>query len=1002
MNRQYISKLTFNPKASVRLEYGSDTYIGNIGFDDSVKNNGLIGFDFTLAEGKGASSCRIDVWDEDRSLANILFKYVDGLGGLTPVVSNDTGGGLAGSSRGFSGGNQCWLMPASGTVTSLHKDAPGGRPGHRGVDISSVGGTGRGGVIFASRAGEIVINDFDNAGGGWYVRIDHGDGYKSQYLHLHTQSPVKVGDKVSAGDPIGYEGNTGRSSGTHLDFSIITPNGDRINPGEIMAPLNEKGAQVKALTEFCVPGAGVANDEISTDGKFNISKADSVNLIIQTALDEGVTDKAHIANILGQVEHETNFIYSEEINGAQQAARLGYSGGTKFYGRGYIQITHDYNYEKFSQLLGVDLVSNPSIATQPSIAAKIAVIGMRDGGFTGRSLSDYGSDGNYNHNAARRIVNGYVAAQAASVESKALAWYDKLDGLLEGKTAGQGTDINSLTNVGGSSSSAGSGSPNGGQITIDCYLDDANFETPRKVSYSFIHTGVDYSENGRQVTIYGQSVAFKLAQKLVNTAYQDVTLQQIFADYAARTNSDLEMADDGVLYEYFPINGTSAWKSLVEEAERRGLLVTAVNNKIKVQSLEEKKKEVESDVVGSTQDLSENTEGSITPEETEDEPIDEFAGTNKIYVLRNGYNSGLDVKFSHMAESHNGGGNSSTRPSNTTIDGEAKTEFDMLLGSIKETAEGALKGIDNPIYLEGTNIPALKPLYKEDVVETPDTKEEGEVKPTNPEETTTSTAIDRNEIVEKYNTFIWITQGQGENPRGNPLWDVQIYVNKELRLTLQSVSGQATTQNLDRNISGNLSPSPDGEYRLQTFPGVPDGNPELGGVWLPYFPKFPTQRSALGFHIDPGWGGARDGTAGCHAFRTLSEYNQLLDFVIKYKIDTLVIQKDGNPNSSSNSKASGNSQINDASNRDAKSRIAGITLDTSLPIDEGLLLLAPTDMVVTKGFGVDTFRTQIRRNVINGDYLDRFWIIQSISHSFGNNGFTTSINAKSPFKSQLS
>lgn len=1018
MSEQYISKLTFNPKASVRLEYGSDTYVGNIGFDDSIKNNGLIGFDFTLAEGKGASSCRIDVWDEDRALANILFKYVDDLGGLTPVVSNEAGEGIAGGG-GSGSGNQCWLIPASGAVYSLHQDAPGGRTDHKGVDISSTGGTGRGGVVFATRDGEVIINAFEEGKAGWYVQLDHGDGYQTQYLHLHSQSPLKVGAKVVAGDPLGYEGSTGGSDGTHLHFSIIK-DGKKINPGEIIPVLNEKDAQVKALDKYCVKGAGVDLDEngVNSDGTLNLSKDQSVNLLIQTALDEGVTDKAHIANILGQAQHESdNFRTSQEYDdgsayeGRSNLGNTQAGDGKRFKGRGYIQITGRDNYKKFSKILGLDLISNPEIAEQPKVAALIAVIGMRDGVFTTRSLSDYGSDGNFDHVGARQIVNGND--RASYIAGLALDWYDKLDGLLDGKTAGEGTNISGLSNIGSGGGSGGSGSPNGGQITIDCFLDDSNNKTPRKVTYTFIHTGVDYSEDGRQVTIYGQSVAFKLAQKLINTSYQDVTLQQIFADFASRTNSDLEMADDGVLYDYFPINGTSAWKSLVEEAERRGLLVTAVNNKIKVQTLEEKKKEVEDDVIGDTQDsteeVEEDTEGTDTPENTKDEPIDDFANTNKIYVIRNGYNSGLDVKFSHQAESHNGGGSSSTNPSNTTMDGEAKTEFDMLLGAIKETAEGALKGIDNPIYLEGTNIPALKPIYKDQevVVEEDEADEETEEEDEEPTTTkpTKANTDKRDAVVEKYNTFVWITGSDDENSLGNPLWNVQIYVDGVLQETLRTVSGQVGTQDLDRNTRGNLSPSPDGEYRLQTFPGIPlpagNPNPQLGGVWLPYFPKFPTNRSGLGFHVDPGWGGAKDGTAGCHAFRTLSEYNVLLDYVIKHKIDTLVIDRDGNPNFTGDVNK-GDAQATDAQNRDAKNRIAGITLDTSLPVDEGLLLLSPSDMLVTQGFGVDKFRTRIKRNVKDVDYLDRFWIIQSISHSFGSGGYITSINAKSPFKSKLS
>jgi hypothetical protein len=49
----------------------------------------------------------------------------------------------------------------------------------------------------------------------------------------------------------------------------------------------------------------------------------------------------------------------------------GYSGGPEFHGRGFVQITHDYNYAAAGQALGVDLVGNPDLALDPKIAAEI-------------------------------------------------------------------------------------------------------------------------------------------------------------------------------------------------------------------------------------------------------------------------------------------------------------------------------------------------------------------------------------------------------------------------------------------------------------------------------------------------------------------------------------------------------------------------------------------------------------------------------------------------------
>lgn len=81
-----------------------------------------------------------------------------------------------------------------------------------------------------------------------------------------------------------------------------------------------------------------------------------------------------------------------------------WSGG--FFGRGYVQLTHEENYRKAGQKLGIDLVGNPSRALDPAIAAEILVLGMRDGWFTGKKLADYITLTRSDYTWARRIVNG--------------------------------------------------------------------------------------------------------------------------------------------------------------------------------------------------------------------------------------------------------------------------------------------------------------------------------------------------------------------------------------------------------------------------------------------------------------------------------------------------------------------------------------------------------------------------------------------------------------------
>lgn len=87
--------------------------------------------------------------------------------------------------------------------------------------------------------------------------------------------------------------------------------------------------------------------------------------------------------------------------------------GKSWFGRGLVQITHKFNYEKLGKAIGVDLVTNPSEALRMSNAIKIMVEGMRQGLFTSAKLSQFldGIDESEAEDfrefkAARKIING--------------------------------------------------------------------------------------------------------------------------------------------------------------------------------------------------------------------------------------------------------------------------------------------------------------------------------------------------------------------------------------------------------------------------------------------------------------------------------------------------------------------------------------------------------------------------------------------------------------------
>lgn len=77
-----------------------------------------------------------------------------------------------------------------------------------------------------------------------------------------------------------------------------------------------------------------------------------------------------------------------------------------YVGMGYAQITWLKNYEKASKKLGVDFVKNPKLLLQPKYAVPILVVGMVEGWFTGKKLSDYINASKTDFAGARRIING--------------------------------------------------------------------------------------------------------------------------------------------------------------------------------------------------------------------------------------------------------------------------------------------------------------------------------------------------------------------------------------------------------------------------------------------------------------------------------------------------------------------------------------------------------------------------------------------------------------------
>lgn len=149
-------------------------------------------------------------------------KYQEWLATYVPPAP-ETGGGNGGTVN-----TSGWCSPlVSYTLTSPFgmrtHPITGEYKMHNGIDMAAPEGT----PIYAAKGGQVSIAAY-SASAGNYVQINHGDGYRSVYMHM-TGYTVKPGQYVAQGQLIGYVGNTGASKGNHLHFGISL-NGSYVNP----------------------------------------------------------------------------------------------------------------------------------------------------------------------------------------------------------------------------------------------------------------------------------------------------------------------------------------------------------------------------------------------------------------------------------------------------------------------------------------------------------------------------------------------------------------------------------------------------------------------------------------------------------------------------------------------------------------------------------------------------------------------------------------------------
>jgi murein DD-endopeptidase MepM/ murein hydrolase activator NlpD len=127
-----------------------------------------------------------------------------------------------------------WPMPGTVTqpfgCTGVIWEPPAGNCSHwhNGIDLVAPYGT----PVRAAGDGTVVYvgwNYADGADPAWIVIVAHSTSLVTWYAHMQPLYPVRAGDRVSQGQVIGYEGNTGHSTGAHLHW-MVEFGGSFVNP----------------------------------------------------------------------------------------------------------------------------------------------------------------------------------------------------------------------------------------------------------------------------------------------------------------------------------------------------------------------------------------------------------------------------------------------------------------------------------------------------------------------------------------------------------------------------------------------------------------------------------------------------------------------------------------------------------------------------------------------------------------------------------------------------
>ena len=239
---------------------------------------------------------------------------------------------------------------------------------------------------------------------------------------------VNLSQQVSGSQPSHYQVSESSSFGdaqwvdysNNISFTLSAGNGAKTVYFRVKNASGRLSETVSDSIELAVPAADdrqidpviFFNEYRQQFGNLTQSQVDGINFIMANM--EKDKDAAYrnlgvyvrqLAYLWATIKHEVANTY-EPITEYGNANCPRYDGGCRYKGRGYVQLTHRYNYAAMSPIVGVDLVAEPELALVPDLAYTVMSYGSFYGVFTSRRLGSYIKEGLTDYYNARRVING--------------------------------------------------------------------------------------------------------------------------------------------------------------------------------------------------------------------------------------------------------------------------------------------------------------------------------------------------------------------------------------------------------------------------------------------------------------------------------------------------------------------------------------------------------------------------------------------------------------------